>query len=360
MSKHILEYECPACGGPLRFDANTQKIVCEYCNSEYADDFFDKKKDASDAINESAIDWNLEGYIKDGEQVNIEVSYSCTSCAAEIIADNNTAATECMYCGSPLLLTNNITGMLKPDLIIPFKIDKVEAERRLKQFYRKKILLPSAFKDKNRISKITGIYVPFWLFSAEGSGDVSYTAQSVSSHRKGDYKYNTIKHYSVLRSGSTAFIKVPVDASVKMDDNYMDGLEPYNYDELKSFSNSYMAGYFADKFDVDVNTSALKAEARIANSVAEVFKTTVKGYSSVKVDSTAIKMTNRKVHYALLPVWILNTNYNDKMYKFAINGQTGQVAADLPIDKRKKNILFASIFSILSAVFCLILYNIFI
>ncbi len=359
MAKHILEYECPACGGPLRFDANEQKILCEHCNSQYEDDYFDKQHDELDDSQATAIDWNLEGIVKNGEQINVDISYCCTSCAAEIIADHNTAATECMYCGSPLLLSNNITGMLKPDLIIPFKIDKAEAEKRLKQFYRNKFLLPSAFKDKNRIAKITGIYVPFWLFSAEGSGDITFNAATVNNRRKGDYVYTTTKFYSVLRSGSSYFAKVPVDASVKMDDNYMDGLEPYNYDELKDFSSTYMAGYFADKFDVDVNISAQKAEKRIANSVAELFKKTVTGYSKVSVTSKSVAMTDRKVNYALLPVWILNTKYEDKMYKFAINGQTGKVAADLPIDNRKKKLLFAAVYLLVFALSNLFLYNIF-
>ncbi len=359
MDKKILEYECPTCGGPLRFDIDNQMIVCEYCNNQFPEDVFRQKEDDTTETNDSKIDWNLAGYIKDHEQMTVDCSFSCTSCGAEVLADSNTAATECMYCGSPLLVTNNVTGTLKPDLIIPFKLDKAAAERKLKQFYMRKILLPNAFKDKNKISKITGMYVPFWLFSANGSGDVTFNAKKVSKHRNGDYIITTTKHYSAFRSGNVKFIKVPVDASNKMEDNYMDGLEPYNYGELTPFSNSYMAGFFSDKFDMDVNACSTRALTRIKNSTNEALKKTVTGYSSVSVARSNIAMSDREIHYALLPVWMLNTKYNDKMYKFAINGQTGKVSGDLPIDKRKKKIISVAIFLINFALLALGSYTIF-
>ncbi len=359
MDKKILEYECPTCGGPLRFDIDTQMIVCEYCNNRFPEDVFSKKEDDTSETNDPKIDWNLAGYIKDHEQMTVDCSFSCTSCGAEVLADSNTAATECMYCGSPLLVTNNVTGTLKPDLIIPFKLDKAAAEKKLKQFYMRKILLPNAFKDRNKISKITGMYVPFWLFSANGSGDVTFSARKVNKHRDGDYIITTTKYYSAFRSGNVKFIKVPVDASNKMEDNYMDGLEPYNYEELTPFSNSYMAGFFSDKFDMDVNACSKRALTRITNSTNEAFKKTVTGYSSVSVSKSNISMSDRKIHYVLLPVWMLNTKYDGKMYKFAINGQTGKVSGDLPIDKRKKKIISVALFLINLAILALGSYNIF-
>ncbi len=347
MTEDILKIQCPACGGPVHFDVDKQVIICDYCETTYPEDFFDKKEDAPEQVTEP-IDWKKAEVTKEDttpepEMMEMQSGFNCTSCGAEIVSDANTAATECMYCGNPIVMTNNVTGMVKPDFILPFKLDKKDAEQRLREFYGGKILLPSTFKSQNRISKIAGVYVPFWLFSGKGSGGMTFDARQVNTRVQGDYNVTTTRYYSARREGSAEFTKIPVDASTKMDDNYMDGLEPYNYDELKEFSSSYMAGFFADKFDVSVEDSTPRAKTRIINSTKDAMKATVTGYTSVGETSSSIDMTDESIHYALLPVWMLNTKYNGKMYKFAINGQTGKVSGDLPIDKTKRNLLFLGI-----------------
>ena len=352
MSDTILKYQCPTCGGPVHFDANTQMIVCDYCGSTYPETQFreDNNSDTSESnqtndnpnTNEK-VDWRTEGFTAKYEVMNDQAGFICTSCGAEIVSDGNTAATECMYCGNPVVLTQNLSGMVKPDMVLPFKIDKAEAERKLKGFYNKKILLPKAFKDQNRIQKISGMYVPFWLFSGKGVGDINFDGKIVRTHREGDYEVTTTKHYSIDRGGSLEFEKIPVDASSKMLDNFMDGLEPYDYTELCDFSPTFMAGFFADKFDVDVDECADRARLRIVNSTENEMKNTVKGYTSVSVSYNNIEMQNDDVRYVLLPVWMLNTKFEGKMYHFAINGQTGKVSGDLPIDKKKQKFLFALI-----------------
>ncbi len=332
MSENVLKYQCPACGGPVHFDPNEQLIVCDYCDSKYPEDHFKDQED--EKKEEPEVDWKKSGFVH--EEMEDQIGFICTSCGAEIVSDANTAATECMYCGNPIVLGEKVSGMLKPDLILPFKIDKPEAENLLRKFYDKKFLLPKTFKDQNRISKITGMYVPFWLFSGKGDGEISYKATISRTYRDGKYDCTEFKHFQVFRDGSVCFEKVPVDASKKMEDNYMDGLEPYNYEELKEFSPEFMAGFFADKFDVDVAESSQRARARIIQSTKNAIRGTVTGYSSVTETTSNVDMKDDEVKYALLPVWMLNTKYNGKMYHFAINGQTGKVSGDLPIDKVKR------------------------
>ena len=345
MADTMLRYQCPKCTGPMHFDTGKQMVICDYCESEYPESYFaEKEKKTSDAeISEKdeQVDWSKEGFVREKEEsMGQQCGFTCSSCSAEVISDGNTAATECMYCGNPIVLTDNVTGIMKPDMVIPFKLDKKAAEEKLLGFYNKKILLPKAFKDANRIKKIVGMYVPFWLFSAKGVGDIAFTGETSSSRRSGDYVITTTKHYVINREGSLDFVKIPVDASLKMEDNYMDGLEPYNYADLKEFSPSYMAGFFADKFDVDVEECGIRAIKRVKNTTRQSLKDTVKGYSNVRVSTENLSMEDRVVNYAMLPVWMLNTKYNDKMYHFAINGQTGKVSGDLPIDKKRKRAIF--------------------
>ncbi len=354
MSDQVLKYQCPACTGPMRFDSAKQMVVCDYCGSEYSESYFENEVEETEKV-----DWKIQGNVKEEEVLEHQTGFTCTSCGAEIVSDGNTAATECMYCGNPIVLTDHISGMVKPDFVLPFKIDKNEAERKLKNFYNKKILLPSAFKDKNRIKKIAGMYVPFWLFSGKGDGYLHMEGTTSTTRREGDYKITTTRHYDVSRAGTVDFQRIPVDSSKKMEDNYMDGLEPYDYSELKDFAPSYMAGFFADKFDVSLDECTPRVKVRVENSTKEALRATVKGYSSVSEISSGIDFVTEEVKYAMLPVWMLNTKYEDIMYHFAINGQTGKVSGDLPIDKMKKRILQAVLTVACYIPLAMIAYNIF-
>ncbi len=338
MSDTMLKYQCPACGAPLEFSAEKQMLVCGSCDSEFPKDIMqDNTQQPQQQNGESGgkIDWNIEGFVKNEQSVNAGAGFSCTSCGAQVVCDTNTVATECMYCGNPVVMSNNTTGIVAPDFVIPFKIDKNKAQEMLKEFYKGKVLLPNAFTNNNRIKKISGVYVPFWLFSCMGSGSATFNATKVRRWSDSNYNYTKTEYYEVYRSGQIGFDKIPVDASSKMEDNYMDGIEPFNYNDIADFSPMYMAGYFADKFDVSVDECSKRASDRVISSTESAFKDTVKGYSTVMKSGSFVQMQGKDIRYALLPVWMLNTKYDGKIYQFAINGQTGQVAGELPIDKGK-------------------------
>ena len=138
-----------------------------------------------------------------------------------------------------------------------------------------------------------------------------------------------------MRSGSLAFEKIPVDGSSKMDDAYMDAIEPFNYAELIDFDAAYLSGYMADRYDVTLEQNTPRINSRIEATTLDTFRQTVSGYTGVTPDSKNIGIYNGKAKYALLPVWILNTKYQDKTYTFAMNGQTGKLVGSLPVDKKK-------------------------
>ncbi len=341
LTQDLLKYQCPSCGAPLRFDPAKQMIICDSCDSEYPEDFFDIEEiNEQSSINinpdeKPRIDWKTEGFASKHNTIDNQKGYTCTSCGAEILSDGNTVATECLYCGNPVVISENIGSVLQPDFVIPFKIDKKQAEQILQNFYKGKVFLPNSFKDQNRISKISGLYVPYWLFSCSGEGSMNFKATKVRRWSTANYNYTNTKTYSIDRAGSLEFNHVPVDASIKMEDRYMEGLEPFRYEDLTEFSPMYMAGYFADKFDVNVDDSALRANERVIESTKDTFKNTISGYTTVVENGCNLSIGDTDIRYALFPVWMLNTKYEGKIYQFAINGQTGKVAGELPCDKKK-------------------------
>ena len=155
----------------------------------------------------------------------------------------------------------------------------------------------------------------------------------------------------VKRSGRLAFEKIPVDGSSKMDDAYMDSIEPFDYNQLTEFSENYLAGYYADKYDVDSAASIPRANERVKRSTEERFRQTVHGYESVLTEGSRINIKNGKAEYTMFPVWVLNKKYKDKIYTFAMNGQTGKLVGELPVDKGK---VFKYLFGITAVIFALL------
>ncbi|MBR3606325.1 MAG: hypothetical protein IKL51_01955 [Lachnospiraceae bacterium] len=349
MAAQITNYQCPACTGPLHFVGASGKLECDYCGTHYQVEeiealYADKDKAAAEAAKEaekreeartgenSGEEWDMSGlnddWGADGEGMK---AYSCPSCSAELICDESTAATSCPYCNNPTIVPGKFDGALKPDYVIPFKLDKKAAIAALKKHYEGKVLLPKRFISENHIEEIQGVYVPFWLFDGKADADITFDATRSHSHRSGNERITITEHYKVRRAGTVDFEKIPVDASSKMPDTHMDAIEPFNYDELKPFSNAYLPGYLANKYDVSVEDCAKRADKRATQSAYDAMRNSVTGYETCSATQKYINLERGQVKYALLPVYMLNTKWNGEDYLFAMNGQTGRLIGNLPI-----------------------------
>lgn len=330
----LQEYKCPCCGGAIAFDSTIQKMKCPYCDTEF--DVASLAAQDSESVNqqEDQMQWETAagGQWQDGEADGLR-TYVCKSCGGEIVGDETTAATKCPYCDNPVVMMGQFTGALKPDYVIPFKLDKKAAKEALNKHYKGKRLLPKVFKQENHIDEVKGIYVPFWLFDADADADIQYSARKVRRWSDSNYDYTETSYFTALRGGQVGFERVPVDGSTKMPDALMESIEPFDFSEAVDFQTAYLAGYLADKYDVDAAESIARANERIKKSTQDAFAVTVEGYDSVHAESSSVRLSNGKAKYALYPVWILNTTWNKKKYTFAMNGQTGKFVGDLPLDK---------------------------
>lgn len=330
----LLEYKCPCCGGAIEFDPSIQKMKCPFCDTEFETETLRAYDDDLKGVGEDDMRWDRPagGSWQEDEDSSL-ASYVCSSCGGEIICDVNTSASSCPYCGNPVVMTGNLKGELKPDLIIPFKLDKKAAREALIKHLKGKTLLPKIFRDENHIDEVKGVYVPFWLFDTDADASIRYKATKTRCWSDSSYSYTETSFFSVVRSGSIAFDAVPVDGSSKMADDLMESIEPFSLDGAVDFQTAYLAGYLADKYDVTSEESVGRANERIKRSTETAFANTVKGYTTVTPESASVRLSNGRAKYALYPVWILNTAWNDKKYTFAMNGQTGKFVGNLPLDK---------------------------
>ncbi|MGN0447342.1 MAG: hypothetical protein ACI4GC_02215 [Acutalibacteraceae bacterium] len=353
----LQEYKCPCCGGAITFDSTIQKMKCPYCDTEFDVSALAAQDSGLEIQQEDQMQWEASagGQWQEGETDGLR-TYVCKSCGGEIVCDETTAATACPYCNNPVVMMGQFSGALKPDYVIPFKLDKKAAKQALNNHYKGKRLLPKMFKQENHIDEVKGIYVPFWLFDADADADIRYKARRVRHWSDSNYDYTEMSYFSVVRSGQVGFERVPVDGSTKMPDDIMESIEPFDFSQAVDFQTAYLSGYLADKYDVSADESIIRANDRIKQSTEDAFASTVEGYSSVQAEASSVRLSNGRVKYALYPVWILNTTWNNKKYTFAMNGQTGKFVGDLPLDKSAYKKWLFGLFGAASAVTFLVSY----
>lgn len=330
------QYKCLNCGGAISFDSDSQTLKCHYCGTEFEVSVLEEYENCVGQEYADSFDWQIAaGSEWDGDERYTLKTYVCSSCGGEVVGEETTAASFCPYCSNPVIMTDNLSGILRPDLVIPFKLNKEQAKEALKKHYKGKRFLPKDFTKDNRIDEIKGIYVPFWLFEADVDASVRYRATRVRVWSDANFTYTKTSFYLILRNGTLGFERVPVDGSSRMADDLMESIEPFDIGEAVDFHTAYLSGFFADKYDVDASQSIDRANARIKKSTEEIFESTVNGYSTIRTEYSGIRLHNSNAKYALYPVWMLNTKYKDKTYTFAMNGQSGKMVGNLPIDKKK-------------------------
>ena len=354
----ITEQKCPCCGGAVEFDVASQKLKCPYCDTEFDIASLQQAEESSAAASaEDSISWNSQStQWAEGETNGMNV-YLCNSCGGEIIADQTTGATNCPYCGNQVVMKGQFSGDLRPDIVIPFKFDKKAAKEALKKHITSKKFVPKAFTDDNRLEEIKGVYVPHWLFSGDAVADMKFRGTRIRTWSDSKNNYTQTSYYSIFRSGSLGFDNIPVDGSSKMPDDLMESVEPFDISQGVDFHTAYLAGYLADKYDVDVDQSKGRATERAKKSTSDAFRSTIHGFQGVMLENMSMNIANGNYKYALYPVWLLKSKWEGKEYTFAMNGQTGKMTGDIPTDNKAvlvaSGITGAAIGLVMFGIYCL-------
>ena len=342
-----LQFKCPCCGGALQFDDKSQMTICPYCDTHFSPNDLKAYTDelASEDKEDTSWDESMVQEYTNEDKKGIKI-YTCESCGGQIIVDETTSSTSCPYCGNNVLVSHELAGDLKPNYVIPFKNDRDVVMNNLMKFFKKKPLLPGSFKKENVVEEVKPLYVPYWIFDADVDGKVHFEGETVHRWSDANYDYKETKHYSIIRGGQIAFDHVPVDGSKKMEDQLMESIEPFDFKDAKEFNSAYLAGYAADRYDVPKEVTFERATERFRDGTINAFRSDVTDYDKVKYVSSNLQFSNTNAAYALYPVWILNTRWKNKTFRFAVNGQTGKIAGNLPVSVGKSFLYWFIFFAI--------------
>lgn len=325
-------YQCPNCTGNLKYDIRKKKLYCEYCGTTVDPYEFHKEKDAEEHTS---------------EEYEVTV-FTCPQCGGEIMSEDTTAATFCSFCGSATILDSRISKARRPGYIIPFAKTKEDCKEAYGKMMAKAFFAPKELKNKEHIEKFRGIYMPYWVYSFEQQGKLSLKGKTES--RRGDYRIT--RHYQLDCEIDQAYKGISFDAASSFSDTLSRSIAPFDMKKGQEFAPTFLSGFYADTNDVGSGIYEKDAEdivldyacTRVMNNPTCKRYGVGQGsyYGSLKGQ---LRPNVKNATLAMLPVWFLTYRKDDRVCYAVVNGQTGKVAADLPIDF-KKYLLFSGILAV--------------
>lgn len=307
----VLEvYKCPSCGGAVRFDADAGSLVCTWCRNSYDADSLEIKQ----------VSAGLNGYL-------------CPECGAQLMSDDFVVADTCPYCGNHEVAPHRFEGEFKPDAIIPFSISKQQAIECYERMVAEKEYLPDDYIAEDRIISVQGTYVPFWLKDGVITFDCTYKSLDKTTSK------GPLSEKFFRRAGTYEYSRIPADGSERMRDDVMDSIEPYDLDALVPFSAEYLPGFVAERYTVNADEVDERIGNRMCVSAILAAQATAPALHSgpfIEKDRCTTYYRNTREEQVLLPVWLIVVAYGGEKYLVGVNGQTGKVAVNLPIDVKKQ------------------------
>ncbi len=305
---------CTSCGGELRYDIDSGRLLCSHCGSTFEPEDYDRGRDYARA--------NL---------------LTCPSCGAQIIRVDNSAAEYCSYCGSFVMQMSSETKGKWPQYIIPFKMNREDCKTSYAAHVRRNLFAPRQLRDPDYLERFCGFYIPYWVYDVGFSKEPHL--QGFTSTREGDYlRITSYDFYGDLQADMNG---ITYDASASFDDNISERIGPFQTAQMKPFTPSYLFGFSADTADVPSsvyrtdarNFAADEVMERLMNAYGmEEYQTTNRAHST---NASALGAEVKQVRQAMLPVWFLTWRKKDRVAYSVVNGENGKIYAEIPLDLRK-------------------------
>ena len=312
--------QCPSCGGRMIYDIPHKLLRCTYCSTTMPVDAYDQN--------------NAAQYSSDTYNANL---YTCRSCGAELVAPDEQTVAYCAYCGGEAFLNQKNTPMTRPQRIIPFRKTKNEAKNLFANALKKKYYVPKELKQAEFLDTFHGIYLPYWSIDAQiPEHEVQLTG--TKNYTQGKYDYS--EDYAISADIGGTIAGLNYDASAAFDDTIANEIAPFDRRDERPFAEGFLAGFYSDRPTANAELYYDEASRIAMDSVYKevelnVPKIRVDRPSQAEEQRSQIGLAGMQNSIALFPVWFLTWRKGDRVAYSVMNGQTGKMAMDLPVDRKK-------------------------
>jgi predicted RNA-binding Zn-ribbon protein involved in translation (DUF1610 family) len=359
------KFPCPSCGSEMDFDAATGTLVCAYCG--HTSDVPTAQKAIQEYDLEAALQEMIDKPHDTGYGDN-KRSIKCESCGAVNTVDANVVSTECAFCGSNQVVPQEqVAQVIKPESLLPFQIDQGKAATLFRDWLGRGFFRPSPVKKiaKDARAKLQGVYLPFWTFDAQTSSwwraEAGYyyyvTEQYWATDEEGRRVQKSRQVQKVRWQPASGFLPLAFDdvlvpATDSVERNMIERIYPFDTGALVLYEPGYLSGWGAEAYTVDLRQGWETGQQIIDGRVREACGHRVPGdtYRNLQVDTA---YSHLRFKHVLFPVWIASYRYNNKVYHFLVNGQTGEVQGQAPISWIRVTLVILAVAIVLAILFLL-------
>ncbi len=335
--RSLERHACPNCGGKAIWNPSIQKLECPYCATTFERD---SQTDDDDIIEHDLLQTlaELGATPKDWDEPETRL-VKCSNCHATLRRNRNDVAQNCDFCGAPELLDyEDIDAVIRPESILPAKVDKNSAAERLKLWLGKRWLAPNDLKKRSLIDRLHGVYIPYWTFDANAhcpwtaqSGTYYYVTRTYtdSNGKTRTRQERRTRWRPASGTVNTAFDDVTISGSRSVENKLQREIEPYPTGELTPYETRYVSGWHVEQYQVDLPQAAQLGKSQMHQMLREMCADQIPGdtYRNLQINP---QYSDQTFKHILVPIWIVAYQYRSKTYQSVVNGFTGKVASTYP------------------------------
>lgn len=334
----VRKFPCKQCGAQLAFSPGQSSLLCPYCG--HKEEIPVTPEAIQAAIQEYDLVATLQNLPRTQGWGTERRSLHCENCGATTTFAEGQVAGECAFCGSKKVVqAQSAANLIRPESVVPFKITRQQAQEMFRNWIGKLWFRPNDLKHAAQLGKVNGGYLPFWTFDALTSA--SWTAErgwhywETETYRDSEGRTQTRQVRKTRWEWASGYRQDFFDdelvcASRGLPPKLIAGITPYDLRALVPYDPSYLAGFTAEEYQIDLEEGWKIGQASIEQKVYHLCAGDVGGdtHRNLNVNTAFSQMTFK---HMLLPVWIAAYMYQNKSWRFLVNGQTGKTSGEAPL-----------------------------
>ena len=329
-------FPCAQCGAALNYAVGTRSLECQYCGHRNRIEHGDAQ------IAELDLHTALRELQRSTSVAVTEQEISCPNCAAHFSLDANIHAGDCPFCGTSVVTETSRAKLIKPKGLLPFSITAEQARDAYRKWLGKRWFAPGALKKYARSdTNLNGVYIPYWTYDSDTKtayrgqrGEVYYVTQRYTTTHNGRRVTRTrrvpkVRWYPASGRTTRHFDDVLVGATRTLPRKITDWLAPWDLNNLKPYTEDYLAGFSSEVYQVDLDEGFEIAQTTMDRVIRDDVKRAIGG-DQQRIHKLSTRHSDTTFKHVLLPVWTAGFQFRGKTYRFVVNGRTGKVRGERP------------------------------